>query len=258
MSTRRGMLWQFYVLLFMLSVPFWLLGFVVGRLPIPINLPIAALMAGLPAAIALWLSRKDGRRRLVELLGRIVDVARVRNVAWIGVAALLMPAALVVAYGLQRMAGEALPAFEVSPATLGAFLVLFVVGGIGEELGWQGFVYPLMRARWSALTSSVMLGSLWAMWHLVPFLQAERSGEWILWQNLTMLPLRIITVWLFVNAGESVCVAIIFHAMCNVAQFSFPTYGSHYEPLMSFMVLTVIVIGIVASHGETLERRQVI
>jgi membrane protease YdiL (CAAX protease family) len=255
LSARQGTLWRFYALLFTLSVPFWLLGFVVGRLPIPINLPIAALMAALPAAIALWLSWKaGGRARVAGLLWRITDFARVRNSVWIVVAALLMPAALVAAYWLQALAGEALPAFDVSPSTLGAFLLLFVAGGIGEELGWQGFVYPLMRGRWSSLTSSLMLGSLWAMWHLVPFLQAGRDGEWIVWQSLTMLPLRIITVWLFVNAGESVAVVILFHAMCNVAQFSFPVYGSHYEPLVAFMVLTAIAIGIVASSGDGLNR----
>ncbi len=257
MSARWSTLWHFYILLITLSVPFWLLGIAVGRLPIPINLPIGALMAALPAVIALWLSWKGGgRRRVGELLGRITDFARVQNPVWIAGAATLMPVALVAAYGIQFWAGEDLPAFELSPSTFCAFLLLFVAGGIGEELGWQGFVYPLMRVRWSALTSSLMLGSLWAIWHLVPFLQAGRDGEWILWQSLTMLPLRIITVWLFVNAGESVAVAILFHAMCNVAQFSFPLNGSHYEPLTCFMVTTIIAVLIVATHGANLERRK--
>ena len=257
MSARRSELWRFYILLFSLSVPFWLLGSVVGQLPIPINLPLGALMAALPATIALWLTLKDGgRTRVVELLRRVLDLARVRHQGWIVFAAVLMPVALLLAYGLQRWAGEALPAFELPLSTLGAFLLLFLLGGIGEELGWQGFVYPALRAQWSALTAGLMLGCLWAVWHIVPFLQAGRSGEWILWQCMTMLPLRIITVWLFVNAGESVAVAIIFHAMCNVAQFSFPAYGSHYEPLTSFLMLTIIAILIVASHGASLARRQ--
>lgn len=257
MSTRRSELWRFYILLFTFSVPFWVLGSVVGQLPIPINLPTGALMAALPAAIALWLSLKDGgRTRVVELFRRVFDVARVRDRRWIVLAAVLMPVALLLASALQRWAGEVLPAFELPFSTLGAFLLLFLLGGIGEELGWQGFVYPAMRAHWSALTASLLIGGLWAVWHIVPFLQAGRSGEWILWQCMTMLPLRIITVWLFVNAGESVAVAIIFHAMCNVAQFSFPAYGSHYEPLTSFLVLTIIAILIVASHGARLVRRQ--
>ena len=257
MSAGRSTLWHFFVLLFALSVPFWLLGHAVGRLPIPINLPLAALMAGLPAAIALWLSWKaGGRRQVAALFSRIADVGRVRNAAWLLVAAVLMPAALAAAWGLQVLAGENLPAIEISPSTLGIFLILFVAGGIGEELGWQGLVYPLMRERWDALTSGLVLGSLWAIWHLVPFLQADRSSEWILWQSLTMLPLRIITVWLFVNAGESVAIAILFHAMCNVAQFSFPAYGSHYEPLTAFIVLGTIAVIIVGACGNTLMRVQ--
>ncbi len=256
MSARRSELWRFYILLLTLSVPFWILGLVVGQLPIPINLPVGALMAALPAAIALWLTLKDGgRTRVVEFLWRVFDPSRVGHRRWIVLAAILMPAAMLLAYGLQRWAGEDLPPFDLPLSTLGAFLLLFLLGGIGEELGWQGFVYPAMRAHWSALTASLVLGCFWAVWHIVPFLQAGRSSEWILWQCMTMLPLRIITVWLFVNAGESVAVAIIFHAMCNVAQFSFPAYGSHYEPLTAFLVLTIIAILIVATQGERLERR---
>ena len=191
------------------------------------------------------------------LLSRVVDFALVPNPLWILIAATLMPLALVVAWGVQSWAGENLPSMELSASTLGAFVLLFVVGGIGEELGWQGFVYPLMQSRWNALTSSVMLGSLWAVWHLVPFLQAGRGGEWIVWQSLTMIPLRIITVWLYENAGRSVGVAILFHAMCNVAQFSFPSNGSHYEPLVAFIVLDAIAILIVALCGATLTRRTV-
>jgi len=254
-SARQGKLWHFYVWLFALSVPFWLVGAVVGQLPIPIDLPIAAAMAALPAAICLWLSWKEGGRvRLVELLGRTIDFARVPNPLWVMLAVLVMPVALVGAYGLQCWAGEALPAFDLPVSALSTFLLLFTLGGIGEELGWQGFVYPAMRSRWDALTASLVIGGLWAIWHVVPFLQAGRSNEWILWQCLTMLPLRIITVWLFLNAGESVAVAILFHAMSNVAQFSFPAYGSHYEPLTCFVVLTAIAILIVATHGAQLQR----
>lgn len=255
MIASQGKLWRYYTLLFALSVPFWLLGAMVGRLALPINLPIAALMAALPALVTLWLSWRDGGwSRVFELIARIVDFARISHPGWIWIAVLLMPIALVVAYGLQLLAGDPLPSFALMPTTLGAFLILFTLGGIGEELGWQGFVYPAMRVQWDALTSSLVIGSFWAIWHVVPFLQAGRSSEWILWQCLTMLPLRIITVWLFLNAGESVAVAILFHAMSNVAQFSFPAYGSHYEPLTCFVVLTAIAILIVATHGAQLQR----
>jgi len=62
-----------------------------------------------------------------------------------------------------------------------------------------------------------------------------------------MLPLRVITVWLYVSAGESLAVAVLFHAMSNVAQFSFPNYGSHYDPFTAFLILSAIALVLIAS-----------
>ena len=259
MNARPRTASTFFLLVLLLSVPFWVLGAVVGEIPkevLPIDLPIGALMTFTPMIAALVLIyRRDGGAAVRGFLARAVDARRVNGVGWFVAAAALMPAAMALEYFVLRAFGVALPEPEISLAAIVPFFLMFLVGAVGEELGWQGYVFPILRERWSALTASLILGTIWSVWHIVPFVQAGRDGEWILWQCLMMLPLRVITVWLFVNAGESVFVAVLFHAMGNVAQFLFPVYGSHYDPFATFVILSITATAIVVLWGAiTLSR----
>jgi membrane protease YdiL (CAAX protease family) len=247
--------WTYFLLVLLLSAPFWVLGAIVGQIPkevLPIDLPVGALMTFAPMLAALILTyQRDGGAGARQLLLRAIDVRRVTGAGWFAVAALLMPAALVLEYAALRAFGAALPALEISIAAIVPFCLMFLVGAVGEELGWQGYVFPILRERWDALTASLILGTIWSVWHIVPLIQADRSAEWILWQCLMMLPLRVITVWLFVNAGQSVFVTVLFHAMGNVAQFLFPVYGSHYNPMATFVILAIAAAAIVVLWGAT-------
>ncbi len=61
--------------------------------------------------------------------------------------------------------------------------------------------------------------------------------------------LRVATVWIYVNGGRSVFLAALFHAMCNVAYFLFPNFGSHYDPAYTFPVLAAACTGVVLLWG---------
>lgn len=59
------------------------------------------------------------------------------------------------------------PVFASQPA-LGftAFgVAIGVVSGFFEEWGWTGFAYPVLSARFGALTGAILLGVLWGIWH---------------------------------------------------------------------------------------------
>lgn len=231
--------WIFFTLVFALSVPLWIIGAVTGLL-LPLGLPVGALMAFNPLiAAALLAYRRDGETGVKALLRQSIDPSHITT-RWLVIAIFLMPAVMGLEYEFLRISGGAIPLPDFSASNAVLLMALFFVAAIGEEAGWQGYAAPLLQSKHSALVASLILGLVWAIFHIVPFFQMGRSPPWIWWQCLTMLPLRIIIVWLCNNTGRSVLIAVIFHTILNLSQFLFPIYGSHYDPFITFMILAPI------------------
>jgi membrane protease YdiL (CAAX protease family) len=118
-------------------------------------------------------------------------------------------------------------------------------GGISEEFGWRGYALPRLQARWNALVSSIVLGIIWAAWHLPLWLVAGSSQQgssfWLFLANLALL--SVLYTWLFNNARGSILVAVVFHAMLNtMAQmFPEPTANLFYWVLLGLTVVLVVV-----------------
>jgi hypothetical protein len=76
-----------------------------------------------------------------------------------------------------------------------------------------------------------------------------RSGDWIIWHCLSMIAMRVIIVWLFVNTGQSVFIAVLFHTMSNIPWGILSNYESYYDPFVTFLILAVVCGVIVAIWG---------
>lgn len=152
---------------------------------------------------------------------------------------------------MHRLFGVAPDAQLFSLTKVLAFSLMFFVGAIGEELGWQRYAFPGLRAQWSALAAAIILGAVWALWHVVPYAQMGHGGDWIFWQCLGTIALRVIIVWLFVTSGQGVFIAVLFHTMINIAWGLFPNYGSSYDPSVMFAILALIVGIVVAFWGAS-------
>jgi uncharacterized protein len=239
----------FFVLVFALSIPFWLIGGLT-RIELLPGLPVSSLMTVCPLIAALILvSQGSGGAGMIALLKRSFDAGRIGTAAWYAPMILLMPALMALSYGVMRLMGTPVPGPQFTLlAPLGLF-VMFFVGALGEELGWSGYVIDLLQARWSALGASLLLGVVWASWHIVPYMQAGRSAGWIAWQVFASVALRVLMVWLYNNTGHSVFAATMLHATYNVSWQLFPVSGSHYGPRITGLIfagtaaLVVIIWG---------------
>jgi membrane protease YdiL (CAAX protease family) len=239
--------WVFFLLVFSLSIPFYVLGMAEGRLPLLPMVPSSALMAVTPMLAALILvHRASGMKWALALLRRAVDFNRIHGVRWYLAALFLMPFVCVTEYAVLRLTGVALPALQIAPGEAISSFLIFFGGAIGEELGWQGYAYPALRTSWSTLKAAVILGVIWALWHVIPFVEMGRSVDWIVWQCLGTVAMRVIIVWLYVNARRSVFIAVLFHTMVNVAWSLFPSHGSHYDPFVAFLILMLVTGLIIA------------
>lgn len=242
-SLKRSPL-TFFVLVFALALPFWLLGAFVKHVPIPINLPVSALQFVCPMIAAFILvSREEPPGGIKRLLQSVFDVKRIRHKIWYVPIILLMPLIMVLSYGVMLLLGRPLPEPYIPVLLIPIFFVVFFLPAACEEVGWTGYATDPMQARWSAFTTSLILGSVWAIWHVIPELQANPPA-WVAGQFFSTIGLRILIVWLYNNTGKSVFAAILFHDMVNVSEFSFPNYGSHYDPVLAG-ALIALTAGIV-------------
>jgi uncharacterized protein len=246
---------KFFLLVFALSVPFWLIGAATDLQLMP-GLSVSALGAFCPMVAALILVHRENKTAGVpELLKRSFDFKRIKAKRWYAPILLLMPIVSVVVYELMRWMDMPLPApqFPVVAALL--MFLAFFVGALGEELGWSGYVIDPMQDRWNALQASVVLGVVGVIWHLVPLLLIHRSLSWIAWWCLYAVAARILIVWLYNNTGRSVFAAALFHATLNLSWMLFPVYGSHFDMRLGGLVMAFAAVIVTVVWGpRTLAR----
>ena len=252
---------RYVLLVFALSVPFYVLGATGQRLPgLPI-LPASALMTFVPVTAALiLLYRQYGVAEAVAFLKRTLDVGSLNLAGWYLIALLFMPAVCRLEYTVLRVTGRAVPPPDFVPSEAAFQFVAFFIGAIGEELGWQGYAYPALRARRGAAGAALILGVVWALWHLIPFVQLGRQAAWIFWQLMGTVALRFIIVWLTENTSRNVVIAVLFHAMINISLALFPVAGSFYDPFVTFLILAPVtrfvwILRSPGTPGMTADRR---
>jgi membrane protease YdiL (CAAX protease family) len=256
-TSRRRLPLKFFFLIFALSIPFWLAG-AETRLQLFPGLPLAALMFVCPATAALILVYDENKiAGVIALLKRSFDYQRITAKVWYIPILLLMPGVTVLSYGLMRLKGAQLPTPQFQILAAAAMFCAFFIGAVGEELGWSGYITDPMQDRWGALQAGVLLGLVWAAWHVRPLRQAHRSPAWIAWWCLGTVMIRVVMVWLYNNTGKSVFAAALFHTTINVSWQLFPIHGSYYDPRVTSLIMTFVTAIVTVVWGpRTLARRR--
>jgi membrane protease YdiL (CAAX protease family) len=227
------------------------------KLPLPFNLPVGALVLVCPMIAALILVYMENRSNGVkQLLKRAFDFKRIKRKIWYVPIFFMMPGIIVLEYGLMKLMGISVPNFQFPVLMLPVFFVLFFIGAIGEEIGWTGYATDPLQDRWNALEASLILGTVWAIWHTTPYIQTHNTPIWVFWQSATTVILRVLIVWIYNNTGKSLFAAIAFHASVNVSELVlFPIYGSYYDPFIAFIIMAITVAIVIFLWGpKTLSR----
>lgn len=209
----------------------------------------------------------SGRAGQRALLGRIVRW-RV-GVQWyffvFGSYGLIILAAL----GVNALLGGALPkGVELAPwytvplqFVLVFPLYLFVGGPLAEEPGWRGFALPRMLSRHSALFSSLVIGMIWACWHL-PLFWVPGSGsgyglDGFVWFFLQLSGWGVLLGWVYINT-ESLLLCVLFHAAGNTfVSAALPVVaGTRPYMLMDAFIWVVVLLVVVIAGPAHLSRTQ--
>ena len=232
----------------------------VGLLPFELGgaasglLNAAAILAGPTLAGLIMTGITEGREGIRRLLHRIV-LWRV-GLGWYLLALIGIP--VVMALGTLILPGGLASFGSLGLGYVLTYLALFpliiVLGGpLFEEVGWRGYALPRLQPLYGPLVGTLILGLLWALWHLPQFLVpswAEASGGRgflaIVKFVVIAIAFAIVTTWVFNNTKGSVFLAILVHT--SIDAFSIPM-GSLFSPsdvanslLLSFLVLVVVLV----------------
>jgi membrane protease YdiL (CAAX protease family) len=252
----------FFVLVFVLSVPFWAVGAATGLQLTP-DLPVSSFIWVCPViAASLLVYREHGTAGVAALLRRAFDFARIQAKVWYVPTVLLLPGIYAATYGVMRLVGLPLPTVQFPALAALSWFFGYFIADQCEELGWTGYALDPLQARWSALGASLLLGAVWVAFHLVPLLQGHRAPEWIAWWSLATVALRVLYTWPYNNTGGSVFATVVFHATGNLAQIGpFLDFGPGGYPLaaqsIAALLLVTAAVGVTVVWGpRTLARHR--
>ncbi len=216
--------------------------------------------------------RESGWAGVRELLGR---VRRWRiGIGWyafvlFGTAALYLSAmALTIVFGGIIDFGKLDPWFTVPVL----FLIILPIGGpLGEEFGWRGYALPRLQERRSTLAAALILGVVWALWHLpnwwIPMTAQYENvrgngnypffiGEFV----AVLVALSIIFAFVYNGTGASMLAPLLLHTSFNtwdgwLSRAIDPSARPTFFVCQIVLLWTVAIIIVAATGARRLSRR---
>jgi membrane protease YdiL (CAAX protease family) len=149
--------------------------------------------------------------------------------------------------------------------TLPILAVVYLVLATIEEVGWRGYAQPRLQRRMGFLWAALLVGALWAIWHL-PQWWIPETGQAAKWSfgvfAAGTVAQSVALAWLYNGARTSVLVAAIAHASINLApepwaaawqQLPESVRGPYPSVLIALawvaVVLVLVLAGAARTHG---------
>ncbi len=226
----------------------------------PGGLPLSALMVVTPAVAGATLAWRDaGWRGVRVLFGRFRVGLRRGSAWWWCLSAVALPVVLIVAHTSVFVApgGDALDRLP-PPQVLASASLLFLGAAAIEEVGWTAYATADAVALFGQLGAGIVLGTVWAGWHVIPWLQMGHPVGWVAAQSVFTVLLRTLQLLIYGRTAGSALAATLLHATANLALL--PGMRSRYDPMLASVGLLVVVfsVGVVVSRdgssGESVGR----
>ncbi|MFG1791954.1 CPBP family intramembrane glutamic endopeptidase [Nocardia sp. NPDC049149] len=193
-------------------------------------------------ALATWLS---WRKVIAPLLPAPAPLPKVR-------ANLGSLVAVCVLLGLLVAAAMTLTGHDlVGPAAVGGvpfavFVAVQLLGATGEEIGWRGFMQPLLESRVRRYTAIIVTGAVWALWHVPSYSHGLVTGVSFF---VAAVAFAVILGTLTIGSyWQRVAVAAVGHWLINVGLYLSVGDATLGRPQVVFMALAAVFVagGVVA------------
>lgn len=267
-KTRDSNLWIFFIFALGWSWLFWISASLVSQGDHTVLVTSLHCIGGLGpmlSAIGFVYLTQD-RKGQRDYWWRVIDFKRIRG-KWYTVVFLMAPALAGLSALIDCLSGgegiqlETAVQFLDQPLMIipSVFFILFF-GPVPEELGWRGYALDRLQAQWSALFSSLILGVIWAVWHIPLFfivgsyqynLGLGTLSFWTCMVNIVSQ--AVLITWIYNNTDRSTTSAILFHFMVNFVGELFELTEA--AEIYQFILWITIVIFVVTIWGPKKLRR---
>lgn len=233
--TRRHPLISFFLITFLITWGIAGLFFLFPKQVVTLTMkeadryhPLFIIAACAPTFSAfLVILSAQGKQGLLALWARYLDFS-IRLRWYVFVFGGIIGFGFILRY-MEKSSGMEVPGLPFSWYSFIPFAVYWVVsdpGPLGEEGGWRGFALPLLQRRFLPFWASVILGTVWSIWHLPAFYistlnQSNFTFPLFLLSNITLvmfmtyaynatrgnIPLMIVIHWTYNLTGVFVSYA---------------------------------------------------
>jgi membrane protease YdiL (CAAX protease family) len=122
------------------------------------------------------------------------------------------------------------------PLGIGALVLWTLTFGIGEETGWRGYALPRLQKDRTALSATIILAVLWALWHLPQFFFLYDPAIAIGWV-IGLFAGAIVLTWLYNSSMGSILIVAVWHGC-----FNFITSSNAGNGIIAAIVSAVVMV----------------
>ena len=233
-----------------------------GILPFRLPIPLMVVMGYMPTLAAVLVTSWTRGREGVRALFRKLLIVRV-GLGWYLFAIFGMIGVYVLAIFIYNLSGvepaipfisESAPDVPLLQLALMSIPMFIVIGLVnGEELAWRGFAMPHLQAKYNALTSSIIMGLLWSLFHLPLFFTKTGSSQAdmsFLSFTVSTVSITVLYTWLLNNTRGSVLLAYLFHASQNTwSRVIAVDHANSFVNWAGALILLLLAVIVVVTNG---------
>ncbi len=247
---------------FVLTWVIWLLAFSGFNLKISGE---SLIMIGTfaPSFVGLLMEYKiNGKKGFIKLTKKMVNPKI--SLKWYIYIFGVMPGIMLLSYIILQISGSIIPKseFPIYVIPLVFIYIMFLMGPLGEEAGWRGFLLRKMVVIFRPFYASVILGLIWSLWHLPLFfidntIQAKLVSNYsfafaffgyILYTLIITIQISI----LYINTKGNIFGVILFHTMTNTSLGMMPLILSKAGAITLLSIMMLVTLALIIFNRKKL------
>lgn len=250
---QKSGLAAFWAVTFTTSWALWLVAIKLGGSPMSFPTVIPYVLGGFGPVIGAIVVRAGRARRRQPAPAHTVRLRLSARLLWVLPLLVMASATVLVAALLAYLVGGPAVSSTAGQSLIAAvggpvpFVVsMLIAGPLAEEPGWRGTAYPRLRASMSRLRAGLLLGVVWAVWHLPLFFvhgTVQAAFGLISWGGLlftiSVLPMALLTGYAYERAGVAAAIAVHFGVNATMALL-----GVSSPMTQAFIVAVQVIVAI--------------